>query len=86
MNERDASMLNVIAQYLNEHGYAITVREIGKAFGLSSTATPHHRLARLRGLGLVDWVDGESRTVHLTHAGYSALTSERVFGIMRGIE
>ena len=86
MNERDASVLNVIAQYLADHAYAVSVREIGEMIDLASSATVHARLKKLRKRGLVDWVDGEKRTVHLTHAGYSALTSERVFGIMRGIE
>lgn len=41
-----------------------TVRECAAAAGLSSPATAHVHLNRLRTLGLIDWQDGREATIH----------------------
>ena len=47
------------------HKYAPTVRELGDLLGLRSSATIHHHLRAMRQAGLVDWVDGQVRTLHV---------------------
>ena len=51
LNRREKSILNFIEKQVNEKGYPPSVREIGKAVGLSSTATVHGYLARLEQKG-----------------------------------
>lgn len=66
-------LLELIAAHVDEHGYALTVREVGDAMGWKSPATVHSHLDGLRRLGLVDWRAGEVRTLHLTELGRQAL-------------
>lgn len=50
LNKREKDILKFIETELNENGYPPSVREIGKAVGLKSTATVHSYLGRLE-----DW-------------------------------
>lgn len=63
--ERDARLIAWIASYLKRKKFAPTVREIGEAFGLSSTSTTFEWLNRLRREGRIDWCPGEVRTIHV---------------------
>lgn len=65
----DGRVLEVIEQSVNERGYAISFRELGAEMGWSSPATVMSHLYGLRRLGLVDWVDGAQRTLHVTALG-----------------
>ena len=47
LNRREKSILKYISKQIEKNGYPPSVREIGKAVGLSSTATVHGYLARL---------------------------------------
>ncbi len=47
LNRREKSILNFIEKQIMTQGYPPSVREIGKAVGLSSTATVHGYLAKL---------------------------------------
>ena len=47
INKREKSILKFIEKQVNEKGYAPSVREIGKAVGLKSTATVHGYLAKI---------------------------------------
>ncbi len=40
-------ILEFVIAYIGTHGYAPTVREIGKAVGLASTSTVHAHLTRM---------------------------------------
>lgn len=62
---RDDKLVDWVESYLTKHKYAPTVREVGKAFGLSSTSTTSQWLQRLRREGRVDWNDGDTRTLHV---------------------
>ena len=42
LTERQQEILGVIAEYRDEHGYAPSLREIGKLVGLSVAAVDHH--------------------------------------------
>jgi repressor LexA len=56
-------ILDFIADYHREHGFPPTVREIGKAVGLSSSSTVHFHLQRLEGQGKLTRVPGAPRTL-----------------------
>ena len=65
LNRREKSILNFIEKQVNEKGYPPSVREIGKAVGLSSTATVHGYLAKLAEKGYIKKEDQKGRTLHL---------------------
>ena len=63
-NKRE-QILNFLTQFMNEHGYAPTVREICNAVGLQSTATVHYHLNALRQDGLIEMDGMKKRTITL---------------------
>ena len=65
LNRREKSILNFIEKQVNEKGYPPSVREIGKAVGLSSTATVHGYLAKLAEKGYIKKEDQKGRTLRL---------------------
>lgn len=58
-------ILEFVRKYISERGYSPTVREIGKAVGLSSTATVHKHLTILSQEGRISWIPDAPRTIHL---------------------
>ena len=54
LNNRERDILKYIEKQVAEQGYAPSVREIGKAVGLSSTATVHSYLSKLEEKGYID--------------------------------
>src|SRR3712207_6907314 len=53
LTKRQREIFEFIKRYSSEHGYPPTVRDIGKAIGLTSSSTVHAHLANLEKLGLV---------------------------------
>ena len=47
INRREKAILKFIEKQVDENGYPPSVREIGKAVGLNSTATVHGYLGKL---------------------------------------
>ena len=66
-NKRE-QILNFLTQFMNEHGYAPTVREICNAVGLQSTATVHYPLNALRDAGLIEMDEMKKRASSLPDA------------------
>ena len=66
-NKRE-QILNFLIQFMNEHGYAPTVREICNAVGLQSTATVHYHLNALRDAGLIEMDEMKKRAISLPYA------------------
>ena len=66
-NKRE-QILNFLTQFMNEHGYAPTVREICNAVGLQSTATVHYHLNALRDAGLIEMDEMKKRAIALPDA------------------
>ena len=69
LNKREKAILKYIEKEVNENGYPPSVREIGKAVGLSSTATVHGYLAKLRDKGYIKKEDKKGRTLKLIKGG-----------------
>ena len=65
LNGREKSILRYIEKQIMTAGYPPSVREIGKAVGLSSTATVHGYLARLEDKGYIKKQDKKGRTLRL---------------------
>ena len=53
LTKRQREIFDFIKTYSARHGYPPTVRDIGKAIGLTSSSTVHAHLANLEKLGLV---------------------------------
>jgi repressor LexA len=53
LTKRQQEIFEFIKQYSSRHGYPPTVRDIGKAIGLTSSSTVHAHLSNLEKLGLV---------------------------------
>ena len=47
LTPRQAQILTYVTQYTRQHGYAPTLQEIGRRFGLSSVATVHKHVGHL---------------------------------------
>lgn len=68
-NEKEKQIYQFIVDYIMEHMYAPTIREIGKSVGLRSTSSVATYMVRLEAKGLIK-VDAESpRAIRLM--GYS---------------
>ena len=61
LNKREKSILRFIEKQIMTKGYPPSVREIGTAVGLSSTATVHGYLSKLEEKGLRDAVISAQR-------------------------
>jgi repressor LexA len=53
LTARQQEILQFLGQYVDDHGYPPTVREIGDAVGLASPSTVHAHLANLERVGLL---------------------------------
>ena len=53
LTKRQREIFDYVKTYAREHGYPPTVRDIGKAIGLTSSSTVHAHLANLEKLGLL---------------------------------
>ena len=53
LTKRQREVFDFIKRYSAQHGYPPTVRDIGKAIGLTSSSTVHAHLSNLERLGLI---------------------------------
>jgi repressor LexA len=53
LTKRQQEIFDFVKRYAGEHGYPPTVRDIGKAIGLTSSSTVHAHLANLERLGVL---------------------------------
>ena len=53
LTKRQQEIFDFVKRYGGEHGYPPTVRDIGKAIGLTSSSTVHAHLGNLERLGLL---------------------------------
>ena len=65
LTERQAEILNFIKEFIVSNGYPPTVREIGKALGLSSPATIHSHLNNLAAKGFIKKDSSKNRAMEL---------------------
>ena len=53
LTKRQREIFDYVKSYGEQHGYPPTVRDIGKAIGLTSSSTVHAHLANLEKLGML---------------------------------
>ena len=81
LNKREKTILKFIEKQIMTDGYPPSVREIGQAVGLSSTATVHGYLERLEKKGYIKKKDKKGRTLRLLQGstGETKKTSSKDF-------
>src|SRR5689334_17816662 len=72
LTARQQEIWQYLAQYVDDHGYPPTVREIGDAVGLASPSTVHAHLANLERAGLLKRDPTKPRALELTGRGKRA--------------
>ena len=65
LTTRQQEIWQFLAEYVDEHGYPPTVREIGDAVGLASPSTVHAHLANLERAGLLRRDPTKPRAIEL---------------------
>ena len=65
LTKRQKEIFEYIRRYASKHGYPPTVREIGKAVGLTSSSTVHAHLANLEKIGLLRRDPTKPRAIEL---------------------
>ena len=65
LTARQQEIWQYLAQYVDDHGYPPTVREIGDAVGLASPSTVHAHLANLERAGLLRRDPTKPRAIEL---------------------
>lgn len=63
LTPKQSNILRLIKDFMADHGYAPTVRELGRLARLKSTDTVQFHLDNLRSKGFLDSVTGKSRTL-----------------------
>ena len=80
LNRREKAILKYIEKQVKINGYPPSVREIGKAVGLRSTATVHGYLASLEKKGYIKKESQKGRTLKLLKGGLEDNPNQEVIG------
>jgi repressor LexA len=65
LTKRQKEIFEFVKRYSAKHGYPPTVRDIGKAIGLTSSSTVHAHLANLEKLGLLKRDPSKPRAIEV---------------------
>ncbi len=79
LNRREKAILKFIEKQVKLNGYPPSVREIGKAVGLKSTATVHGYIASLEKKGFVKKESQKGRTLKLLKGGLEEDPNQETF-------
>ena len=77
LNDRERAILKYIQKQIRTNGYPPSVREIGKAVGLKSTATVHGYLNKLEEKGFIKKEQQKGRTLKLLKGGLENKNKEK---------
>jgi SOS-response transcriptional repressor LexA len=65
LTEKQGRIYDYICDYLKEHGFPPTVREIAKMAGLSSASSAHGYLKQLEEKGYIRRMDNSPRAIEI---------------------
>jgi len=68
LTKRQREILDFLNEFIQQHGYAPSLEEVGRRFGLSSLATVHKHLTNLQEKGFIKRAWNRSRSVELLQA------------------
>jgi len=77
LTDRQRGILDFIESNMRDRGYPPSVREIGEAVGLSSSATVHNHLATLQKLGYLHRDPTKPRAIEVRYEASSGVAMER---------
>ena len=75
-SNKPEEIMNFVNEFVQEHGYSPSVREIGEAVGLKSPSTVHFHLKHLEELGVIGKQAGKGRALTLTEASRESQAPE----------
>jgi repressor LexA len=75
LTKRQQEIFDFIRRYSAKHGYPPTVRDIGKAIGLTSSSTVHAHLANLEKIGMIRRDPTKPRALELLVEGAKKVVS-----------
>ncbi|MCI8445668.1 MAG: transcriptional repressor LexA [Bacilli bacterium] len=81
LTKRQGEILTFIKEYIVKYGYPPTVREIGKALGVSSPATIHAHLNNLENKGFIKKEESKNRAIELLVENEFAKTDDDVIEV-----
>ena len=76
LTKRQREILDYLNDFIQQHGYAPSLEEIGRRFGLSSLATVHKHLTNLQEKGFIKRAWNRSRSVELVSSRVGARSLE----------
>ena len=76
LTKRQREILDYLNEFIQHHGYAPSLEEIGRRFSLSSLATVHKHLKNLEDKGCIKRVWNKSRSVELLATRTGTRTAE----------
>jgi repressor LexA len=65
LTKRQREILDYLNEFIQQHGYAPSLEEVGRRFGLSSLATVHKHLTNLQEKGFIKRAWNRSRSVEV---------------------
>ena len=68
LTKRQREIFDFLSEFIQQHGYAPSLEEIGRRFGLSSLATVHKHLTNLQEKGFIKRAWNRSRSVEMVTA------------------
>ncbi|RIL08646.1 repressor LexA [bacterium] len=83
LTDRQKKILDVIQGHLDRHGYPPTIREIGRAVGISSTSVVNYHLNKLKKWGLIERDGQVSRGLKLPAYGNPHLLAIPILGTIQ---
>jgi len=83
LTKRQQEIFEFIKSYSSQHGYPPTVRDIGRAIGLTSSSTVHAHLANLEKLGLLRRDPSKPRAIEMLDKAVDA--AKNVIGGQSGL-
>jgi repressor LexA len=76
LTKRQREILDYLNEFIQQHGYAPSLEEIGRRFNLSSLATVHKHLTNLQEKGFIRRAWNRSRSVELRVKGDSMIDEQ----------
>lgn len=73
---RERQLLDFITQFIERYGYAPTLKEIGEAMNMSSPATVHEHVDKLRIKGFIKKLDGTARGLEVVEQHFRNAANE----------
>lgn len=85
ISKRQQQAYEFICDYTRAHGYPPSVREIGRAIGLSSPSTVHSHLHKLEDAGYIRRDPNKPRTIEICGPGWDA-TPTQLAEVMQNVD